>query len=141
MAASGILIPLQLAPYPVRALEYVINRAQAIEEARSESVPILGIVISMFDRTSTKFNNEMLEKIRELLAKVPNGQTIEIFPTKTWIPRLKIVSATSDKGYPLSHTEFDDSLTRPDKDSANDAFDAYLKMAQHLIEKKEVNQL
>ncbi|MBW4487617.1 MAG: formate--tetrahydrofolate ligase [Trichocoleus desertorum ATA4-8-CV12] len=134
MAASGILIPTQLSPYPVRALEYVISRAQEVEQSRDEPLPILGIAVSMYDRRAASLKQEMANKIKNLLASIPGGESISLFPEETWIPQLKIVSSTPDKGYPLCHAEFDDSLARSDKESAQSAFDCYMNLAQHLVQ-------
>lgn len=134
MTASAILVPTQLAPYPIRALEYVINRAQEVEQSRDEPLPILGIAISMYDKRSTVLKRQMTDKILELLDKVPGGNSIPLFPEETWIPQLKVVSATPDKGYPICYAEFDSSLNHSERESAKEAFDCYLKLAQHLIQ-------
>ena len=134
MAASAILIPTQLSPYPIRALEYVISRAQGVEQSRDEPLPILGIAVSMYDKRSTVLQKQMTTKILDVLSKIPGGENIPLFPEDTWIPQLKIVSATPDKGYPLCHAEFDNTLTQAEKESAKEAFDCYTKLAKHLIQ-------
>lgn len=134
MAASGILVPTQLAPYPIRALEYVISRAQAVEQSKDEPLPILGIAVSMYDKKATALKQSMTQKVKEMLQKTTGGESVQLFPEETWIPQLKVVSVTPDKGYPLCHAEFDNELSNADKEYAQSAFDSYLKMAQHLIE-------
>lgn len=133
MAASGILIPTQLSPYPIRALEYVINRAQAVEQSRDEPLPILGVAVSMYDKRATVLKQEMTGRIQNILKNVPGGENISLFPESTWVPQLKIVSSTPEKGYPICEAEFDSLLTRSDKESAQEAFNCYSEMAQHLI--------
>lgn len=133
MASSGVLIPTQLAPYPVRALEYVIGRVLGVGETRDEPLPILGIAVSMYDRRLSVLKQDMHDKIIDMLNKIPGGQQVNIFPETTWIPQLKIVSLTPDKGYPLCHAEFDSDLTAGDKEAAQVAFDCYMKMAKHLV--------
>lgn len=133
MASSGILIPTQLAPYPIRALEYVINRAQAVDQSRDEPLPILGIAVSMYDRAASKLSFTMTEQIAKVLEKSSPGNNIKLFPQSTWIPRLNVVATSPDKGYPLCHAEFDNDLSAKDKESAQDAFDCYVKLAEHFI--------
>ncbi|MEA5617163.1 AAA family ATPase [Cronbergia sp. UHCC 0137] len=135
MASTGILIPTHLSPYPIRALEYVINRTIALDQSRDESLPILGIAVSMYDRNANKNTANMAQKIHDIIANNPQNKTIELFPQKTWIPRLNIVSnvADEDKGYPLCYAEFDNRLTAKDKESAQDAFSCYIELAKHLI--------
>lgn len=133
MASSYVLIPTQLAPYPIRALEYVVNRALAVDQSRDEPLPILGIAVSMYDRTSNKFALEMTEQISEILAKNPDSKNVDLFPKSTWIPRLNIVASSPDKGYPLCQAEFDHELSAKEKESAQDAFSCYLKLADHVV--------
>lgn len=131
MAASAILIPTQLAPYPIRALEFVIGRA--LEVQRDQPLPILGIAVSMYDKKVKILHRQMVEKVKEIIEDFPAYENIGLFPEETWIPQLKIVSSTPEKGYPLCYAEFDSSLTRADKEAAQDAFNCYLNMAQHLV--------
>lgn len=131
MAASAILIPTQLAPYPIRALEYVISRALKVQ--RDNPLPILGIAVSMYDKKVKILHRQMAEKIKEIVREFPTYENIDLFPEETWIPQLKIVSSIPEKGYPLCYAEFDSSLIRADKEAAQDAFNCYLKMAQHLV--------
>ena len=140
MAASGILIPTQLSSYPVRALEYVIDRAYSVGAYKDEPLPILGIAVSMYDRRAGSLRQEMTNKIKEILHKVPGGEDIQLFPEETWIPQLKVVSLNPDKGYPLCCAEFDNDLTNAEKESAQVAFDCYMKLAQHLIKNTQNQQ-
>lgn len=135
MASSAVFVPTQLTPYPVRALEYVMNRAIAVDQSRDEGLEILGVVVSMYDRASRKNTANMVQKIDEILAKKPETKDIKLFPQETWIPRLTIVANTADdsKGYPLCYAEFDKNLTKNDKEAAQDAFNCYMELAKHLI--------
>jgi cellulose biosynthesis protein BcsQ len=133
MTASGILIPTHLAPYPIRALEYVINRAQGIGQFKDEPLPILGIAVSMYDKKATALKQSMINKIKDLLNKTAGGENISLFPESTWIPQLKIISTVPDKGYPLCCAAFDKSLSSGDKEAAQAAFDCYMQMANHLL--------
>jgi cellulose biosynthesis protein BcsQ len=131
MASSFVLIPTQLAPYPVRALEYVIRRTTAVNKSKKEGLRILGVAVSMYNKTTTTLNNEMTNKINSILAG--NAQEIKLFPENTWIPNLKIVTASPEKGYPICYAEFDDDLTSYEKNAAQNAFDCYTELAKHLI--------
>ncbi|MBW4635202.1 MAG: AAA family ATPase [Iphinoe sp. HA4291-MV1] len=134
MASSAVLIPTHLSPYPIRALEYVINRTIAVDQSRDESLHILGIAVSMYDRSASRLTANMTQKIFEILAKSPESKDVDLFPQNTWIPRLNIVSnvADKDKGYPLCYAEFDENLSTRDKEAAQDAFGCYIELAKHL---------
>ncbi len=133
MASSAVLIPTQLAPYPIRALEYVINRAIAVDQSRDEPLPILGVAVSMYNRAANKVALSMTEQILEILSKNPESKSVELWPQETWIPSLSIITTTPDKGYPLSFAEFDRDLNAREKEAAQDAFSCYMKLAEYLI--------
>jgi len=133
MASSGILIPAQLSPYPIRALEYVINRVHQLEDFKDEELPILGIAISMYDQRSTTFNRSMKESLLDTLAKKSRNKTIELFPESTWIPRLNIVSKCPEKGYPIQYAEFDNDLEPKDRESAQAAISKLEQLADHFL--------
>jgi len=133
MASSGILIPTQLSPYPICALEYVIKRVEKVEEYKDESLPILGVAISMYDQRSSSFNLSMEESLRETIAKNSRGKTIEVFPENTWIPRLNIISKCPEKGYPIQQTEFDNQVSQQDREAAQSAILRLEKLANHLM--------
>ena len=133
MASSAVLIPTQLAPYPIRALEYVINRAMGVDQSRDEPLPILGIAVSMYNRAATKVALSMTQQIVDVISKIPNSPNVDLFPQDTWIPNLTIISTTPNKGYPICFAEFDKELSSKDKETAQDAFNCYMKLAKHLI--------
>lgn len=134
MASSGVLIPIQLNPYPIRALEYVINRAFAIDDAREEPLPILGIAVSMYDKNSSKVNREMCELIDSVLNKDERRKQISVLPENTWVPNLSVVNSNALKGRPICEAEFDDELPKYQKEAVAKAFSHYEKLAQHLSE-------
>lgn len=133
MASSGILIPTQLSPYPIRALEYVIGRVEEIEAYKDEPLPILGVAVSMYDQRSSNFNLSMKESLQHILSKNSSDKSIELFPENTWIPRLNIISKCPEQGYPLQQVEFDDSLSAQDRESAQSAIERLEKLAIHLM--------
>ncbi len=139
MASSSVLIPVQFSPYPIRALEYVINRAIAVSDFKDEKLPILGVAISMYQRRSSKVTLNMTQEIFEILDKNISYQEIELFPEDTWIPQLQIVSISAGKGYPLCYAEHDDKLTNFEKQSAQDAWNCYTNLAEHIMTIKEVH--
>lgn len=134
MASSAILIPTQLSAYPIRALEYVLDRTNEVEQLKDEPLPILGIAVSMYDQRSSSFNLSMTERLFHTLQRIDGADKVELFPESTWIPRLNIVSVCQDKGYPLYQAEFDDQLTAQEKEAAQKALERYMELAQHLIE-------
>jgi cellulose biosynthesis protein BcsQ len=133
MASDAVLIPTQLSPYPIRALEYVIDRTLAIEEAKGSPLPILGIAVSMYNVSATKVARDMTEKIVELLMKKPERKHVKLFPDQTWIPNLTIVSSTPEKGYPLVCAEFDQALTGGEREKALQASINYMNLAKYLV--------
>lgn len=133
MASSGILIPTQLSPYPIRAIEYVIAQAREVEAFKDEPLPILGIAVSMYDQKSSSFNKSMKEKIDEILEITGESSNISVLPEETWIPRLNFVSNLPDKSYPIYQAEFDDQLSHQDKTAASKASERYTEVANFFI--------
>lgn len=132
MASSAILIPTQLSPYPIRALEYVIEQAHRVEDYKDEPLPILGVAVSMYDQRSTSYNLSMIEALKQTLAKNADDRQISLFPENTWIPRLNIVSQCPEQGYPIHQAEFDDQLSHQDREAAQKAIERYEQLALHL---------
>jgi cellulose biosynthesis protein BcsQ len=133
MASSAILIPTQLSPYPIRALEYVIGRVNEVEAYKDDPLPILGIAVSMYDQRSSSFNIGMEKAIRETLAASAGDRQVELFPEETWIPRLNIISKCPDRGYPIQQAEFDDHLSSQEREAAQVAILKLDKLANHLL--------
>lgn len=133
MASDAVLIPTQLSPYPIRALEYVMNRTFSIDESREVPLPILGLAVSMYDRNSKKLALDMKDLIYDLLGKDERRKKIELFPDTTWIPRLNVVSTSPNKGQPICEAEFDDDLQQREREAALDAFNCYTLLAKHVI--------
>ncbi|WP_256871754.1 AAA family ATPase [Nostoc sp. TCL26-01] len=134
MASSAILIPTQLSAYAIRALEYVLDRTNEVEQLTDEPLPILGIAVSMYDQKSSSYNKSMVVRLFDILEKSGGMNKVELFPETTWIPRLNIVSVCQDKGYPLYQGEFDDRLTSQDKEAAQKVLERYINLANHLIQ-------
>ncbi len=139
MASSGVLIPTQLSPYPIRALEYVVDRAIAIDQSREEPLLILGIAVSMYNRAANKVARNMLDELMKVLSKTPESNDVNPWPDHTWIPNLSIISTTPNKGYPICHAEFDDDLEQREKESAQEAFSYYISSAEYLIQTTNKN--
>lgn len=133
MASSAILIPTQLSAYAIRALEYVLDRTNEIEQLKDEPLPILGIAVSMYDQKSSNYNKSMVVRLFEIIEKSGGSNKVELFPENTWIPRLNIVSICQDKGYPLYQGEFDNTLVSQEKEAAQKVLERYTNLAQHLI--------
>lgn len=133
MASSGILIPTQLSPYPIRALEYVMVQVQEFRDFKDEALPVLGIAVSMYDQRATQFNLTMQEQLKEIIGKIQGGDEIKLFPGNTWIPRLNVVSHCPSQGYPIQEAEFDDKLNVNDREAAQKALQRYENLASHLL--------
>lgn len=133
MASDGILIPTQLAPYPVRALEYVLQQLSLVNDIKDHPIDILGIAVSMYDQRSSNFNGEMVENIKRIMEKNIEANKTKLFPETTWIPQLNIVAKTPEKGYPLYEAEFTNDYSNKEKESAQRAIECYENLAKELI--------
>lgn len=129
MAADGVLIPTQLSPYPIRAIEYVINRIKEVQSYRGDDLVFLGVAVSMYDQRSTVFNTNMKNRVLDVLKKSefrePNNL---LFPEDTWIPRLNVVSLSAEKGCPI----FEYKPTAGEESSLESAMGGYLALAKHV---------
>lgn len=133
MASSGILIPTQLSPYPIRALEYVFSQVERVSDFKDNPLKILGIAVSMYDQRASKFNLSMEEDLREVLSKNAYSKQVDLFPESTWIPRLNVISKCPQEGYPLQQAEFDDNLNAQERETAQAAIERLENLANHLI--------
>ncbi|MGB3612784.1 MAG: AAA family ATPase [Elainellaceae cyanobacterium] len=133
MASSGILIPTQLSPYPIRALEYVFNQVEQVSAFKDDPLKILGIAVSMYDQRASKFNLSMEEELQEVLAKNAYSQQVNLFPENTWIPRLNVIAKCPQGGYPLQQAEFEDNLNTQERETAQAAIDRLENLANHII--------
>ena len=134
MACDEILIPTQLAPYSIRALEYVIKRVIAVQEAREKELPILGIAVSMYFRNAQKVTFDSIQNIEHLVKNlvkdlgsiVPKGN-LDLLPEHTWIPHLSVITGSSSKESACPVCALDSS-------SSQEAADAYLNLAEYISE-------
>lgn len=132
MACDALLVPTQFAPYSIRALEYVIKRVIAVQEAKGEELDILGMAVSMYltDAQRITFDsinhiNELLKEIKEECAEsLPKGN-IGLLPENTWIPHYSIISSTSSDQNACPLNEIQDS-------QAQEAFQAFLHLASYV---------
>jgi len=137
MASAGVLVPTQLSPYPIRALEFVLGQVEEVGQFRETPLPIVGIAVSMHDRTSRAFNLSMVEELYGRLNKLPGGNQVQLFSEATWVPRLNIVSKSQSEGCPLFAFETLDGLTAQDRTAAENALAAFESLAQELLQKVE----
>ncbi len=131
MAADGVLIPTQLSPYPIRAIEYVIKRLKEVQSFRGDDLVFLGVAISMYDKRSSTFNTNMKNRLLEMLERCEEEDSNNLlFPEYTWIPRLNVVSLSAEKGCPI----FDYQPIQGEQNSLEDARECYLALAKHLLQ-------
>lgn len=130
MASSGVIIPTQLSAYPIRALEYVLDRVKEIQQIKPLS--ILGVVVSMYDQKSSNFNLSMKENMIKMLQRKGWEEKISLFPEETWIPRLNVISIAQQREYPIYEAEFD-NISYQDREAGGKAVERYTTLAQHLI--------
>lgn len=133
MASAGILIPTQLSPYPIRALEYVLTQVEEVGQFRETPLPVIGIAVSMHDRAAKVFNQSMVDEINHQLSRIPGGDRVSLFSDKTWIPRLNVLSKSQDKGYPLCAADLDDKLNSQDRNSVEKATYAFESLAREFL--------
>lgn len=138
MASAGVLIPIQLSPYPIRALEYVFNRVKSVNDAREDPLSVIGIAVSMYNKTATKIADEMTGEVTAVLARDAQRRNVPLFPENTWIPHRVVMNTSSQKGYPLSMAEQDPAVGAGDRKAAEEVVDCYTKLAQYLIQRTEV---
>ncbi len=138
MAAAGVLVPTQLSPYPIRALEYVVGRVEEVGQFRDTPLPIVGVAVSMYDQRSKNFNQSMVDELNYRLDKVPGGDRVSLFSERTWVPRLNVISKSQSKGYPLCAADFDDELSAQDRESVENALASFEVLAQELIQKTSI---
>lgn len=134
MASSGVLIPIQLSPYPIRALEYVFNRVQSVNDAREDPLEVIGIAVSMYNKAATKTTYEMTDEVAAVLARDAKRRKVPLFPDNTWIPHRVVLNTSSQKGYPLSMAERDSTIGSGDRRAAEEVVDCYTKLAQYLVQ-------
>ncbi|NJL97796.1 MAG: AAA family ATPase [Synechococcaceae cyanobacterium SM2_3_2] len=140
MASSSVLIPIQLSPYPIRALEYVFNRVQQVSDAREDPLSVIGIAVSMYNKTATRIADEMTDEVTAVLARDAKRRNVALFPEKTWIPHRVVLNTSSQKGYPLSMAEKDATVSLAERKSAEEVVDCYTKLAHHLIQQTSPTQ-
>ena len=139
MASAGVLVPTQLSPYPIRALEYVLSQVEEVGQFRETPLPIVGIAVSMYDRQSKTFNQAMVDDLNAKLDRLPGGDRTALFREATWVPRLNVLSKSQSKGYPLCAADFDEDLGSQDRNSVENALAAFENLAKELIQKVSVD--
>lgn len=132
MACDALLVPTQFAPYSIRALEYVIQRVIAVQEAKGTPLHILGMAISMFFTNAHRVTYDSLKQINTLIEelKIDCGDSLPIgniglLPENTWVPHYSIVaSSTSD--------EYARPICELDHENAQEAFSSFMHMAAYI---------
>ncbi len=131
VGSNGVLIPTQLSPYPVRALEYVLDRVARIAEGLEDPLKVLGVAVSMYDQGASVVNENMRQEIFKTMNRAQ--ETAPLFPEETWIPRLVVIPNATDASRPIFDSGFYDSLTSSSKGYADRAMERYENLAKHLI--------
>lgn len=139
MAADSVFIPIQLSPYAIRALEYVLDRVRELGDIREKPLPILGISVSMYDANSTRYNQNMLQQLAEMLQKKKmlnsNGQevSVPVLGQDCWIPRRNVISVCQHHGHPLYQAEYAPHMNRSDQEQAQNLIQHYQLLANNLL--------
>ncbi|MDS3862318.1 AAA family ATPase [Thermosynechococcaceae cyanobacterium BACA0444] len=134
-ASSAVLIPTELAPYPVRALEYVLNRTFIIADVIDRPIHVLGISVSRYVQNNSNNNFEMKANIFKLLNRIQ--QRVEILPEKAWTPQLLVVSKATENKCPIQSEIFYNSLTSSGKEAADRVIESYNNLALNIIEQNQ----
>jgi cellulose biosynthesis protein BcsQ len=137
MASAGVLVPTQLSPYPIRALEFVLTQVEEVSQFRDDPLAVLGIAVSMHDRQSKTFNRTMIEDLHTRLQGIPGGSEIPIFQEPTWIPRLNVISKSQDHGCPLLGLDYFEELSSSDRNGIENAVESFANLADTLLRQVE----
>ncbi|GAB4153836.1 MAG: ParA family protein [Cyanobacteria bacterium J069] len=139
MASGGVLVPTQLSPYPIRALEFVLSQVEEVGQFRETSLPVVGIAVSMHDRQSRAFNLSMVEELYGRLNQLPGGSQISMFSEASWVPRLNVISKSQSEGCPLFALDSVDGVSAQDRTAAENALLSFEVLAKELLQKVEVS--
>jgi cellulose biosynthesis protein BcsQ len=137
MASAGILVPTQLSPYPIRALDYVLANVNKVGVGRDKPLPLLGIAVSMYDRNSSALNRSMLEELSSRLVRLPNGKQVSVFSEASWIPRLNVISKSQNHSCPLFMLNSYESLSASDQSSLENALSSFEQLAKEFLQQVE----
>ncbi|WP_051021008.1 AAA family ATPase [Synechococcus sp. PCC 6312] len=132
VASTAILIPTELSSYPIRALEYVLNRTFIISQSIERPIHVLGITVSRYDKRNKDENLVMKESLYKILNRI--NQRVDILPENTWTPQLLAVSRSTEKKCPVQSVEFYEQSSSSDKDSLDRITTCYENLAKNIIE-------
>ncbi len=131
VASNAILIPTELSPYPIRALEYVFNRTYTISESIDRSIHILGVAISRYSPGNIRNNLDMKGDIYMILNRT--AQKADLLSESTWIPQLLAMSRSTEKKCPIYSQKFYDESSSSDKNAIEKIITCYDNLAQNVI--------
>lgn len=131
IASDKVIIPIRLESYPISALEYVFSRIDSVKKVKE--IDVLGVCVSMFNQNDHVFNDSMKDKLEIMLRKQRLNYIDKVFPESTWIPKYNVVSMCQERRYPITEAEFDNHLSKANKNSAEKALEKYSNLASHII--------
>ncbi|HIK25848.1 MAG: AAA family ATPase [Thermosynechococcus sp. Uc] len=133
MASDGVLIPSQLAPYPIRAIEYVLARLEAISNAMETPPRPLGIAVNMYNRKTSAANYEMKQKLLKIVEKTAHtGHAVPILPESTWIANLVVMLRATEFQQPIFSRALYEKLSRADRESIDYLITSFENLARYL---------
>ncbi len=130
MASNRILIPIQLESYPISALDYVLTRITDVMDIGE--VKLSGITVSKYRQAAHSFNDEMKDKLFNILRKNGINYTDAVFPENTWIPEYNVIGLCQDRGVPITEIENQSDIFARYKDVSETALSRYFNLAKHL---------
>ncbi len=140
MASEFILVPIHLAPYPIRALEYVLSRLLFISEVIERPPQLLGIAVSRYDPRSSRVNDTMLEKaetlINEMKTKYEELKTfgnLRLLPMDTWVSDRAVINTAVNLGLPIYSFDFYQKISYGERQAADQVRSSFDSLAQCII--------
>ncbi|BAC08947.1 tll1395 [Thermosynechococcus vestitus BP-1] len=134
MASHGVLVPIQFAPYPIRAIEYVLARLEAFRPVMDNPPRLLGIAVNMYDQRNSAVNAQMQQRLQGILEKVAREYAVvcHLLPENTWIPKRAAIERATDLQQPIFSRNLYRELPRADQESIDELATTFENLARHL---------
>ncbi|WP_297762256.1 ParA family protein [Thermosynechococcus sp.] len=134
MASHGVLIPIEFAPYPIRAIEYVLARLEAFRPVMDNPPRLLGIAVNKYDRKNSAVNAQMQERLQGILGRVAREYAVvcNLLPKDTWIPKRAAIEKATDLQQPIFSRNLYTELSRADQESIDELTATFENLARHL---------
>ncbi|AHB87843.1 putative Spo0A activation inhibitor Soj [Thermosynechococcus sp. NK55a] len=134
MASHGVLIPIEFAPYPIRAIEYVLARLEAFRPVMDNPPRLLGIAVNKYDQRNSAVNAQMQERLQDILERVAREYAVvsNLLPKDTWIPKRAAIEKATDLQQPIFSRNLYAELSRADQEPIDELTTTFENLARHL---------